>query len=344
LKADNKCIIFGIILVGMLIMSSASSATDKRPVFVLQHKAAVNTVSFSPDGSQILTGASDGIARLWNAQTGTEIGHVQDGTRIGCAAFSPDGKRIATGGSGNKVNLWDVKTKRLLLTFNHHTALIQCVAFSPDGKRIASGAGGESIGEDRRLLIWNAESGKVEVTINVQAEGVQAVAFSPDGKRGIIAPASVVPVRIWDAHNGRPVVTLETDREVWGITGAAFSPDGKQIATSNAGRTGSIWDAKTGKELFRLRGHKTWVTSVAYSPDGKRVVTGGAVNDFTLRVWDPRNGRELQGWTAHQDHIHSVAFSSNGKHIVSGGDDNTAKVWDVEATLKGTHNVAIRRQ
>ena len=44
-----------------------------------------------------------------------------------------------------------------------------------------------------------------------------------------------------------------------------------------------IWNAKTGKHLQTLRGHKDSVFGVAFSPDSKQIATGS--QDGTLRLW-----------------------------------------------------------
>jgi WD40 repeat protein len=46
-----------------------------------------------------------------------------------------------------------------------------------------------------------------------------------------------------------------------------------------------LWDAKTGYEVFALKGHTEMVWSVAFSPDGERIVTGIAGANATAKVW-----------------------------------------------------------
>ena len=38
-----------------------------------KHTGGINAASYSPDGSQILTGSEDNTARVWDAKTGTEL-------------------------------------------------------------------------------------------------------------------------------------------------------------------------------------------------------------------------------------------------------------------------------
>ena len=71
----------------------------------------------------------------------------------------------------------------------------------------------------------------------------------------------------------------------------AYSPDGRRIVSGSEDQTVRVWDAASGVELARLRGHAGWVRSVAYSPDGRRIVSGS--DDHTVRVWDAASGAEL---------------------------------------------------
>jgi len=59
-----------------------------------------------------------------------------------------------------------------------------------------------------------------------------------------------------------------------------------------------VWDARTGKILFDLRGHTQYLQSVNFSPDGARIVTGSA--DGTAKVWDARTGTPLLDLKGHR--------------------------------------------
>src|SRR5262245_46915271 len=68
------------------------------------------------------------------------------------------------------------------------------------------------------------------------------------------------------------------------VTCAAFSPDGRRLATVSFDRTIKLWDVATGYEVFTLRGHTAGVLTLVFSPDGNRIATNGY--DATIRTWD----------------------------------------------------------
>ncbi|HND52798.1 MAG TPA: hypothetical protein PLV92_10395, partial [Pirellulaceae bacterium] len=61
-------------------------------------------------------------------------------------------------------------------------------------------------------------------------------------------------------------LTLTHPNAVYAV---AFSPDGRKLASASLDNSLKIWDAATGAELARLKGHGDGVCGVAFLPDGK---------------------------------------------------------------------------
>ena len=69
----------------------------------------LSKVTFSPDSTQIATGDWDGIAALWDVETGELLSTFTNTDYVTSVAFSPDGKLLATGGFDGVIYLWDMK-------------------------------------------------------------------------------------------------------------------------------------------------------------------------------------------------------------------------------------------
>ena len=106
-------------------------------------------------------------------------------------------------------------------------------------------------------------------------------------------------------------------------------------------KTVSIRDARTGKTLARLVGHKGDVLAVGYGPDRKVVATGDA--DGIVRLWDAANGDLVHVLHAHRGGVFATRFSADGTRLATLGADRAVRVWDVRTgrelrTFAGVHD------
>src|SRR5207249_9878425 len=83
-----------------------------------------------------------------------------------------------------------------------------------------------------------------------QEGGFTSAALAADG-RGIVGGSGDETAKVWDAPDGKELVTLKGHSE-W-ISSVAFSPDGRRIVTGSADKTARVWDAQDGKQLMMLR-------------------------------------------------------------------------------------------
>ncbi|MEM7504513.1 MAG: AAA-like domain-containing protein [Pseudomonadota bacterium] len=280
----------------------------------MRHGGAVLAVAFSPDGNTVITGSSDGTARLWSARTGEPIGNtMQHQGSVNAVAFSPEGKTVITGSSDNTARLWSTNTGEPLGQPMHHQSRVQAVVFSPDGKIVATGS------NDKTARLWNADTGKPSGQPMQHQLGVLALAFSPDGKTLFSGTRSAIEV--WSATTG---ASLAKQHPLWGFV-LAFSPGGKAFITGSLDGKASIWDTTTCDPIARAMQHQGPVRAAAFSSDGKTVITGNS--DYTARLWDATTGEPIGQIIRHQSTVRSVAFRPDGKNVITGSSDDTARIW-----------------
>ena len=296
------------------------------PLAWIGHTNTVRSVSYSPDGCHIVTGAFDCTIRIWDAATGAQVGEPLEGHHdyIQSVSYSPDGRHIISGSRDKTIRIWDADTgDEVGKPLEGHTLEVRAVAYSPDGRHIISGS------DDETIRIWDAQtSTAVGEPLQGHTGVVWSVAYSPDGQH-IISGSSDMTIRIWDAKTGAAV-----QKPLQGHTGivwpVAYSPDGKRIISGSADKTIRIWDADTGAEVGKpLVGHISSVVSVAYSPDGRHIISGS--NDSTIRIWDAESGSGVGNPPrGHTGSVCSLGYSPDGQHIVSGSGDGSIQIWDAK--------------
>ena len=146
-----------------------------------------------------MSGSPDSTIRLWDAQTGGQVGNPLQGhtSSVWSVAFSPDGRHIVSGSSDSTIRLWDTQTGvQVGNPLQGHTDSVWSVAFSSDGNHIVSGS------SDKTIQLWDAQTGeKVGNPLQGHTDSVRSVAFSPDG-RHIVSGSSDSTIQLWDAHIG----------------------------------------------------------------------------------------------------------------------------------------------
>lgn len=115
-------------------------------------------------------------------------------------------------------------------------------------------------------------------------------------------------------------------------TTATFSPDGKQLVTTDGSHT-TIWDSTTGRQLLAVgKGDRRspilslGFPAMYYSPDGRRFATFD--NDNVVAVLDAASGKELLALRGHEAEPTGVCFSPNGKLLATAGTDATTRIWN----------------
>ncbi|HEV3260521.1 MAG TPA: WD40 repeat domain-containing protein [Gemmataceae bacterium] len=118
---------------------------------------------------------------------------------------------------------------------------------------------------------------------------------------------------------------------------AAFSADGKWVATGGKDDTVSLWNAATGKAVRRLQGLSE-VYCFAFSPDGKYLATGN--DDKAVHLWDLGTGKERREFVGHQADVIGLVFSPNGKTLAAAERGAAVRIWDTGTGKETLHILA----
>jgi WD40 repeat protein len=334
------------------------------PAATLEHKQEVWVIACSPDGKTLAAGTgtwAGGQLKLWDTTNWKERAALADEGGVLSLAFSRDSKILASAGTSLQIRLWDVATARPRSTLwarkgdareRVHQAAIRGLAFSPDGRHLVSA------GEDLMVKLWHVSRGYwLRYDVYHTAE-VRGLVFAPDGKSFVSVGGDGQLIR-WLLRQGKDDLDVSVEAGNLlrsgsrGIRAQALSPNGTLIATGDQDRQVILWDARTGRHVGTLFGHRGPLSALVFSPDGRWLASanspltqltkrGGngfnstplqAAAPWELKVWEVATGEEVQrlDWSADRRRpFAAAAFSPDGRRLaVARG--HRVTVFDVEA-------------
>jgi eukaryotic-like serine/threonine-protein kinase len=276
----------------------------KRVVWQPSFDVALAAFDFSPEGTHLALGQSNGTVTIHAALSGDEVKRIAMSVEVTKLAYSPHGGRLAIGSfSACRVHVHDARTGKRLQRFVVGGAVCG-VAWHPRGRLLAAGCG------DANVHVWNTATRQRHALLQGHHGSVVNVAFSPDGDR-LLSHARDGTNRLWDVWTGRELLRF-------GGEARSFSRDGRRLALLSGDQLilynvspileyrGLPSSRGAGRAAFRQGG---------FSPDGRWLALG---TDKGLRLFDtvlnteaafvPLTGRE-----------HYARFHPSGKVLLTSG-------------------------
>ncbi|KAG2052803.1 WD40 repeat-like protein [Suillus hirtellus] len=301
----------------------ASTKAPAQPVELTLkgHEELVLEATFILGARLLVTGSADKSLRVWDLDTGKQVGEPLLGHDAGVwtVSASHDGRWIASGGVNGSILVWEVATnkrelKRVSVPYKGHENVVQGVVFAPDNKTFASAS------EDKTVCVWKRETGKIVLGPLKVGNRTYSVSYSPDGTK--LAAGTHKRIIIRNSASGQELLKIE--QRAWRV---AFTPDGLRLVSGNL-RDIRISDATTGDIIKQFDAHtKRSFSSLAIAPSGTKFATTSY--DKTMRFFDLATFEPIGEPLEHPDQVQCVAFSEDSQLIATGCADNHARTWSV---------------
>ena len=321
--------------------------TGSQTAILSGHTKAVDSITFSSDGTLLISGTGNGTIKVWDVQTGGVIKTLHNNTKSRYyASISADGATIASG-YRDSIYLWDIQKKKCYCTIKPH-GWVQRVSFSPTDPRhfisVSHWNSGQKLND--QVQQWDISGKK----INPPCEGFHVV-FSPDGAQFALCQETAVVVRHSDS--GNIAAKFHVTKSYTQL--CTFSPDGRLIAVATDDVV-NIWDIAVSVPytVKTLVGHSRNINSLAFSSLSSLVSSS---DDGSVKFWQIGTlsaGSAVAGPRSRPialAPIRSITLQAKYGIAISSDSDGVVRTWNISTGLckasfqtpaKGDHGGDVR--
>jgi WD40 repeat protein len=305
---------------------SKAIASESMPKRLMEHGDAVIGVLLMSEG-RILSWSKDKSLRLWDTETGQQIGPpmLHDAEVVGALVMRNG--RILSWSYDETLRMWDPETGDQIGPAMQHESFVTGALVMPNGRIL-------SWSYDFTLRLWDPNTGIQFGQTMRHADAVIGALVVPDGR--ILSWSHDYTLRLWDPNSGAQVgLAMEHERSV---NGARVMPDGRILSWSDDS-TLRIWNLDSGEQVGPAIQHDKSVSQALVMTNGRILswsssgvqLSDGPPRPFSpgdeLRLWDP-DTREQIGPSMRHDGPVSGALVVANRHILSWSADGAMLLWD----------------
>ncbi|MGB7537379.1 MAG: WD40 repeat domain-containing protein [Anaerolineales bacterium] len=290
-------------------------------------KGKPRDAAFSPDGKSFAVASWNGVY-IYNTVTYEQIRWINTEAYMEAVTYTADGKILAAGYEEYHVKMWVINGEIIVQELFQSYDEITCMKFSRNGDYLAISMHSSTI------RIWDTLSGEElpALTDIPDMNWVTKIDFSPDGKylaADISLYADVTPwryrIKIFDLETGTGIRELigHTDP----VSGIAFSPDGKGLASASLDGTIRLWSLVTGREIKKLIALPIRIYSIVFSPDGETISAG--LEDQSVRMWGVKTGTLIRAFHGQAGKINRIIPSSDGELLLTISEESIVKILEL---------------
>ena len=300
-NSSGEWLAFGSERLGQLLVWEWQSET-----YVLKqqgHSHGMNSVSYSPNGSMVVTGGEDSKVKVWHTSTGfCFITFIEHTAAVRAVQFMHKGNAVVSASLDGTVRAFDLVRYRnfRVLTTPAPTQFIS-VTLDPSDEVVCAGTQ-----DSFEIFVWSMKTGRLLDVLSGHEGPISSLCFNP--LQPVLASSSWdKTIKLWDVFETKAATqTFLHSADVLCVT---YRADGKELASSSLDGHIYFWNAIDGKLIASL--------------EARRDVIGG---------------RKLQDKTslasqASASCFSTLCYSADGSCILAAGNTKWVCIYNVERRL-----------
>lgn len=284
-------------------------------------KDFVMRLQLSEDGELAFgAGGSKGL-QIWHLRSCAHLAFMggHNGVTQDLHLF-PGATKALTAGREGMLKVWDVEEGQVLYEWRSDHGGTWTCAISPDGTTVAVATANGNV-----LLL----SPELEVKLGpIELEsGVRMLRYSPDSKL-LLCGLEGGPLLLLHAHDLKLAGRFVGGEPGLGLISAAFSPDGKTVASGHDGGTLQVWDVETLRQRTSIKMHNDDLYGVRFTRDGAYILTAGA--DQRRRLYDMRRNDIVAAWLSLPGAMLDAVQAPDDLRVVVAADGGAVVIEDFD--------------
>jgi len=278
------------------------------------HNKSVTALAYDRSNRRIFSGSYDAAINTWGYDQGSDQPFTGQGHTNEINAIAIAGNDVVTAGKDDSVCFADKESRK-------YGAKIGVEAAAND----VATAGDQAVAVTSAALFVLKKGSKVsELPVTF---GPTCVSITPDGTE-VAVGGSDHNIHIFALQGGNLKETASLAKHRGNLSGVAYSPNGKLLASGDANRDIVVWDRATKKPVVDEWCHHTArINGLAFSPDSQHIVSGGL--DRMIIVWNVAEpSKRVTIKDAHHGGVNTVLFIDDNT-VLSAGQDCALKTWTI---------------
>ncbi|CAK8565429.1 unnamed protein product [Lathyrus sativus] len=241
------------------------------------HQKPVSSVSWSPNGQELLTCGVEEAVMRWDVSTGDclQVYEKNGSGFISCAWF-PCGKYVLSGLSDKSICMWELDGTEVESWTGQKTLKISDLEITVDGEHL-------SICKENAILFFNKETKHERFVEEDQA--ITSFSLSKDS-RFLLVNLLNQEIHLWNIEGDPKLVSkYKSHKRSRFIIRSCFGGYQQSfIASGSEDSQVYIWHRSSGELVDALPGHSGAVNCVSWNPANPHMLAS-ASDDSTVRIW-----------------------------------------------------------